>query len=83
MVIVPLEYGCKLQESDDDEVMKPNIMTISLSEVYQDRANVESVQESMYAFFVRTIYNVVSIATAKLKHAKILRTNTFYVDILC
>ena len=27
--------------------------------------------------------NVVSIATAKLKHAKILRTNTFYIEILC
>ena len=31
LVIDPLEYGYKLQE-DDDEVMKPNIMTISLSE---------------------------------------------------
>ena len=45
LVIDPLEYGCKLQEDDDDEVMKPNIMTISLSEAYQDRASVESVQE--------------------------------------
>ena len=32
LLIDPLEYGYKLQEDDDDEVMKPNIMTISLPE---------------------------------------------------
>ena len=32
LVIDQLEYGYKLQEDDDDEVMKPNIMTISLPE---------------------------------------------------
>ena len=42
----------------------------------------ESVQERMYAFAVWTIFNVVSIATANLKHVKILRTNTFYTEIL-
>ena len=32
LVIDPLQYGYKLQEDDDDEVMKPNIMKISLPE---------------------------------------------------
>ena len=33
LVFDPLEYSYKLQEGDDgDEIMKPNIMTISLSE---------------------------------------------------
>ena len=32
LVINPFEYGYKLQEDDDDEVLKPNIMTISLPE---------------------------------------------------
>ena len=32
LVIDPLQYGYKLQKDDDDEVMKPNIMTISLPE---------------------------------------------------
>ena len=35
LVIDPLEYGYKLQEDDDDEIMKPNIMTISLPEDLQ------------------------------------------------
>ena len=53
LVIDPLQYGYKLQEDDDedDEVMKPNIMVISLR-IYQNRASVESVQEQMYAFAV-------------------------------
>ena len=32
LVIDPLKYGYKLQEDDDDEVMKPKIMMISLPE---------------------------------------------------
>ena len=51
LLIDPLEYGCKLQEDDDDEVMKPNIMTqYPCLRIYQCRESVESVQEQMYAF---------------------------------
>ena len=77
LVIDPLEYGYKLQEDEDDKVMKPNIMTEDPPVLCKcekcARANTCICRAS----------NVVSIATAKLKHAKILRTNTFYIEILC
>ena len=32
LIIDPLEYGYKMQEDDNDEVMKSNIMTVALPE---------------------------------------------------
>ena len=77
LVIDPLEYGYKLQEDEDDKVMKPNIMT-------EDPPVLCKCEKCARAnTCICRANNVVSIATAKLKHAKILRTNTFYIEILC
>ena len=81
LVIDPPEYGYKLQEDEDDKVMKPNIMTISLPEDLPVLCKCEKCARANTC--ICRANNVVSIATAKLKHAKILRTNTFYIKILC
>ena len=83
LVIDPPDYGYKLQEGDDEEVVKQNIMTISLPKDLPIPCKCGNCARADVWFCVWTIYNAVSIATAKLKHAKILQTNTFYVEILC
>ena len=79
LAINPLEYDYKLQKM---MMMnnEPNIMTVSLPEDLSIPCNCRKCARANVC--ICRVSNI-QIATAKLKHAKILRTNTFYIEILC